>query len=318
MSEVKTKRSLDDLRHDFQDTLNQIGKILQVVRPRTRIENTKLWKLKQDLNKIEILKNESAVKAIELATKYVALKPIFSEEIIVDKKELYRLVEGIHDYRLDSDDKYNDKFFELSMGVRFYQATNGKAKINLSGECDVLVGDKIAIECKYIHSLSSLVKNIGKADEQITKRISCKQANFGFIAIDLSHVIPREAINKFARIVFDEFAEGYKSMSMSGIRLRGDIISHVMIDNNFYKIISNYIMHKAESMLHARANLESLITKNTAAILYQTLNSFYFELDGINLPLTTRGMSYYLNPNSPHAGLPEIKKTIHELAVGVY
>ena len=318
MSEIKTSHNLDDLKHDFEEVLIQIAKVLKIVRPRTRIENTKLWKLKRDLNGLDGLGNESIAKAIELVTKYAALKPIFSEEIIVDKKHLYRLVEGIHDYELDSDDKYNDKFFELSMGVRFFQAARGKAKINLAGECDVVVNNEIAIECKYIHSLSSLIKNIEKADKQIIQRVSDEQAVFGFIAIDLSHVIPREVINRFAGVVFNEFTESYRSMSMSGIRLRGNLIDHIMSDKNFYKIISNYIMHKAESVLHTEANLEPLISENTVAVLYQTVNSFYFELDGISLPLVTRGMSYYPNPNSARAASPQIKQLIHGLAVGVY
>ena len=39
----------------------------------------------------------------------------------------------------------------------------------MSNNCDLIINNEIAIECKYIHSQSNMIKNIDKAIRQIDK-----------------------------------------------------------------------------------------------------------------------------------------------------
>jgi hypothetical protein len=205
------------------------------------------------------------------------------------------------------------------MGVRFALAFKDKdsnTKINLDGVCDVIVNDTIAIECKYIHSSSNLVKNIQKAKKQIEKRVSDNQAKFGFIALDLSHICPRERVKEFATYTLGKFLENYEILESKG-HINGDILEQILNDKNFYKIISNYIMVEVETSLYSELGFSYEMGSNTLAIIFQSMNSFAFEHKGKVIPLTTRGMTYFLNTSLNRSTTLEVQKIIHGLAVGV-
>lgn len=292
MSEVRTSHSLEKIQQEFEHLLQNLDNLLREVRPRTNIQNTKLWKLKKDLESISEIDDQSQAKVAEIVTKYVTLNHIFNSNIQYSKKDLAKIIEGKSDYKLDSNDNYNDYFFELSMGLRFLLSHNGKATIKFDGVCDVIINDKIAIECKYIHSKSNIIKNIRKANNQIEKRIAENQAKIGFIALDLSHVLSTEKVKEFAHSAFDKFVENYKILKSRG-RIEGDIPIAISENDNFKKIISSFVMHEAETTLYAELGFDYDMGSNTAAILFQAVNTFFFEFENSGLPLTTRGMTYF-------------------------
>lgn len=319
MAEVKTSHNIEVAQADFDRLLENLAKILKEVRPRANILNTKLGKVRKDLSNIDKLDNDSLAKVTEITVKYNAINNLFLHNVDYSKKDLAKIIEGKSNYEQDSNEGYNDYFFELSMGVRFLLAFKNKdanTKINLDGVCDVIVNDSIAIECKYIHSASNLVKNIQKAKNQIEQRVSDGQAKLGFIALDLSNICPRERVKEFANYTLNRFIENYEILKSKG-HIQGDILEQILKDNNFYKIISNYIMVEVETSLYSELGFSYEMGSNTKAIIFQSINSFAFEYKGTVRPITTRGMTYFLNTHLSNDEALNIQKMIHSLAVGI-
>lgn len=319
MSEIQTSHDIENVRNEFSKLLKNLSEVLKETRPRTDIRSTKLWKIKEDLEKIESLDCESMAKVAELVAKYNSINHIFENSITYNKHDLSKIIEGARNYQKDTNEEYNNYFFELSMGVRLFLALKHKetiAKVNLDGACDVIINDEIAIECKYIHSPSSLVKNIKKAKEQIEVRVSENQAKYGIVALDLSHICPREKVNIFAKLVLDEFIEMYETMESRG-RIDGSLLENIIRDRNFSKIIGNFIMSQVETSLYCELGFSYDLGENTKAIIFQSLNSFAFEYKGNKVPMTTRGMTYFINKNLSRESTLDTQKFIHSLAVGV-
>ncbi|TYC54630.1 hypothetical protein ETQ85_18335 [Zoogloea oleivorans] len=319
MSEVQTSHTLESIQFEFDCLIENLSRVLKEIKPRTNILNTKLGAIKKDLANLDGLDGESLAKITEIAIKYNAINNIFLHKVDYNKHDLAKIIEGKSNYAQDSDESYNDHFFELSMGVRFLLALkekNPNTKISLDGVCDVIVNDTIAIECKYIHSPSGLVKNVRKAKKQIEERVSKSQAKFGFIALDLSHICPRENIKEFANYTFGKFAANYETLESKG-RIKDDILKEILNNNYFYKILSSYISAEIETSLYSELGFSYDLGQKALAIIFQSINSFAFEYKGKVLPLTTRGMTYFLNPALKNKSALDVKKFIHGLAVGV-
>lgn len=316
MSAVKNHHSLEGAKADFDKLLLILSSILKEERPKTNILSTKLGKLKKDIENIDSFDNESAAKIFEILAKYNSINSIFADRVIYRKKDLVKIIEGRSNYVEDGDEKYNDYFFELSMAARFLLATKDDVKINLGGICDIVVNKSIAIECKYIHSLSNLVSNIKKADDQIEKRVQDGQAKLGFIALDLSHVCPREKIKQFVDFTFERFVGNYKILK-SKRRITGGIIEEILSDNNFSKIVGLYIMAEVEAALYGELGFSYAMNSNTNALIFQSLNTFFLECEGEVFPFVTRGMTYFLNGKISDKGRLWTEKFIHSLAVGI-
>ena len=317
MSEVTTSQDISKVKQEFDVLLENLAKVLKEVRPRTNILNTKLGKIKKDLSNIERLDKYSRTKVSEIAIKFNTINSIFSNDIQYNKKELAKIIEGKHCYQLDSNEGYNDIFFELSMGIRFLLASKGnKPKINLDSDCDVIVNDTTAIECKYIHSASNLIKNITKANNQINARVNNGQAKEGFIALDLSHICPRDKVDEFTNYTFDKFLENYKYLECKR-KISGDIANQILANKHFRAIINSYIMSEVETALYGELGFSYKMGPNTLAIIFQSINSFCFEYKTEVIPLTTRGMSYFLNKQLTTEVHKNTQQYIHNLAVGV-
>lgn len=323
MSEVKTNYNIDTVKQDFDNLLENLSKVLKEIRPRTNILSTKLGKIKKDLSDIKNQDSDSLAKIIEIVIKYNSINNIFTHNIIYNKSDLIKIIEGKSDYAQDSNEGYNDHFFELSMAVRFSLSLknfdkNSSAKINLDGVCDIIINDLVAIECKYIHSTSNIIKNIQKAKRQVDKRIADNQAKNGFIALDLSHICPKEKFKEFANYTLNKFIESYEILRTKG-HIQGGILKNILNDRNFSKIIGSYIMMEVETTLYSELGFSYDLGGNVTAIIFQSINSFIFEYKDEVYPLSTRGMTYHLNANLNLTDdeVVKIVRFIHSLAVGI-
>lgn len=250
--------------------------------------------------------------------KYNAVNNIFLYDVDFNKKDLAKIIEGKPSYEDDINEDYNDFFFELSMAVRFILSSNddNKKTINLDTDCDIIIDDTLAVECKYIHSKSNIANSIRKARKQFEQRVSDGQAKYGYIALDLSSIISRDKVNEFAKYTFDIFVKNYESLEKKGF-LKSDILEGILVDRNFNNIIGCYITNELETSLYGEVGFTHKLGINTAAIIFQSLNSFSFEYNGEVRPLTTRGMTYYLNSSLNDNQKELIKNHIHGLAVGI-
>ena len=317
MSEVKRSYIPKNIQTEFDLLLNNLDKVYKEIRPKSNILNTKLGKIKKDLLNIENLDNNSLAKLCEIVVKYNSINYIFNNNIEYNKKDLVKIIEGKLNYIQDSDEVYNNYFFELSMGVRFLLAfKESNIKINLDTVCDVLINDNIAIECKYIHSSSNLVKNIRAAKKQIEKRITDGEAKTGFISLDLSHIFLKEKVQEFASYTLDKFIKNYERLRKKR-RIEGDILQQILNDNNFSKIIISYIMRELETSLYEELGFSYDMGDNVLAIIFQSINSFTFEYEEKIHPLTTRGMTYFLNTKLNESEALKTQEYIHKLAVGL-
>ncbi|MDN4057831.1 hypothetical protein QPK31_06260 [Massilia sp. YIM B02769] len=317
MNAVKKIHDVEKVREDFEKLIENLSKVLKEERPRTNILSTKLWQIKKELSNFDNLDRHALAKLVEIVVKYNTINNLFSSNIDYNKKDLIKIIEGTSNYIEDTNDTYNDHFFELSMGIRFSLAfQNQNAKINLASICDIIIDDKIAVECKYIHSLSNIMKNIKKAREQIDTRISNNQAQIGFIALDLSNVCARDRISEFADYTFKKFIENYEILESKG-HLKGDLADRILRDRNFTAIVANYATLELETALHSELGFSYKMPFHTKAIIFQSLNSFAFEYKGKIKPMTTRGTTYFINENLLQDEALMTKKFIHSLAVGV-
>lgn len=317
MSEVKRSYIPKNIQTEFDLLLNNLDKVYKEIRPKSNILNTKLGKIKKDLLNIENLDKNSLAKLCEIVVKYNSINYIFNNNIEYNKKDLVKIIEGKSNYIQDSDEVYNNYFFELSMGVRFLLAFKKlNLKINLDTVCDVLIDDNIAIECKYIHSSSNLVKNIRAAKKQIEKRITDGEAENGFISLDLSHIFPKEKVQEFASYTFDKFIKNYERLRKKR-RIEGDILQQIINDTNFSKIINSYILRELETSLYEELGFSYDMGDKVLAIIFQSMNSFTFEYEEKIHPLTTRAMTYFLNTKLNESETLKTQEYIHKLAVGL-
>lgn len=316
MSSVVNEDSLEIIELKFDKLLNYISDILKEVRPRTNILNTRLGKIKKKLSNIGNLDVQSISEITMMVSKYNSIIELFEGNIKYEKNNLIKLIEGGDNYSQDSNEKYNDCLFELSMGVRFAKAFKGyAAKINMDGDCDVIIEDTIAIECKYIHSTSGILNNVRKAKKQIEKRVSDGQAKFGLIAIDLSNVVSKDKINEFIKFTFDRYIENYKLLSDKGV-LKGDVVENVMTDRNLPKIIQTYISSEVETVFYSNVGFDYDFGNDVRGILFQAMNSYPFECNSIIKPVVMRGMNYFIDKKLNDDEYSFVKKLIHQLAVG--
>lgn len=319
MDGIATRRALEEVARDFDRLLAHLTALLAEIRPRTKIASTKLAKIRKDLRDLEGLDKQSLVALAEIVLKYNAINHLFEGGLIFNKQDVAKIVEGKPGYQTDSQEAYNDCFFELSMGVRFWRAlqkTKPHVKVALDGICDVIIDDTIAIECKYIHSAGNLVHNVRTARDQINTRISTGLAQYGFIALDLSTLGVKRRVQDFANYAFAMCLENYRTLQARG-RIQSLLASEIVHDNNFREIVSKYTMLEAETALMAELGFSFELGENVRAIIFQKLNTFVFEYDADVALVSTRGLSYLLNPELDEEQARETKQFIHRLAVGV-
>lgn len=255
MSNIQTTSSIATIIQEFDFFLNNFEKIVKEEKPSTDISNTKLYKIKEDLLKFDDLDDKSLSKLLETACKYNSINSLFKhDKCKFNKTDLIKILKGTHDYTADSNEQYNDFFFELSMGSRFIQAfKNESVTIHLNTDCDVIINNDIAIECKYIHSSSKIITNINKAKKQIETRIKDGLAQSGFIAIDLPHVYPHQKVNKFVQYTFNKFLENCEIFKD---KIPGNLVKIITDNKHFQNIIQTYISHELEVILYSEIGFD--------------------------------------------------------------
>jgi hypothetical protein len=309
--------SMDSVKGDFQLLLDNLDGVLKRNRPRTKILSTRLGKLKKELESFHDRDRASQAKIADMVMKYNFINKLFGSKIEYKEEELVKVIEGSFDFSEDSNERYNDTIFELSMGIRFLLSQSGdNHRINLSGTCDVVINDSIAIECKYIHSAANMLKNIKKANEQIDQRVANKEAKCGFIALDLSNIFPRDKVLTFAERTFNRFARNYEYLQNLGREFAGPL-DGALKDKNLHNIISSAIMHEVETTFHSEVREPYGMGSNTLAIIIQSSNTFCFAHNGQVAPMPTRGMTYIFNPSLGNELQLKVKQMLHNLAVGI-
>ena len=315
MSLKKTLHKLEDIISGFDRLIGNLEGLLKGIRPRTNVKNTRIGHIRRDLDKVFELDIPEMTKLFEIVIKLNQLNIVFDSKIEFNKEDIIRLVEGKYDLINDDKVQSHDFVFEFLTGARFALANVGSKKVSLSGQGDITVGGEIAIECKNIRSINNLVKNVGKAKDQIEERAAKGEVRFGFIALDISNVYPMEKTQEFLQRIFEDFYKNHAKIK-NFQRFDQGVIDSVLEDGNFQKIIQSYIMHEAESALYSALPLSYNMGRVTLGIIFQ-VNKCFVVSDGERyVPVPIRGMSYILNDGLSEDTSTNVKKYIHSLAVG--
>lgn len=317
MSFISNKKSFETLKDEYNAFLSYLEPIIKEVRPKSTISSTKLGRYRKKLDKLESLSQDEQHKLIEIVNKLTSLNCLLNNSVNINfkKSDLFKMIEGQFAFD-DKDQEYNDTFFELSMALRFAKATNIESSINMNTICDVIVGDEIAIECKYIHSPKQINENISYAIKQIDKRIASGLAKYGIVALDLSNVIDIEKAKNFSDVLYADFYSGHKRLEKN----EDDVLKSILNDRNFSGILSNYLAHHVEVEFYEnlfRFPVMEKMTVNTKAIIFQATTSFSFSNTSRIIPVPVRVMPYFINPKLDEDEKHKIIKNIHSLCSGI-
>jgi len=315
MSFKRTSHNLEDLISKFDRLILSLERALKKIRPRSNVKNTRIGKIRRDLDRVLELEAVEQKKLFEIVIKLNQINVVFDSAIEFKSDDIIRLIEGEYDLLNDDQIKSHDYVFEFVTGVRFALATEGAQKVSLSGRGDVKVGEDIAIECKNIRSLNNLVKNVDKGKLQIEKRVASGEVGFGFIALDVSNIFPESKAQEFINKTFDEFYKNHARLKEFQC-FDQEVIDSVLEDKNFQKIIQSYIMHEAETALYSALPLRYDMGGATLAIIFQVNKCFLIEDRGQHIPLPIRGMTYLVNGKLSGDSRSNVENYIKRLAVG--
>lgn len=304
---------LDEVKSNFDLLLDNFQKKIKEFRPRSDIKKTKLWKYKKKLNDIDSLNSINKIKLMSIIIRYNSLNNLFNENISLSysNKVFIKLVEGDAEYD-DRDQEYNDTFFELSMAVRFLQPSKEKVNVNLLTDCDIVIDETLAIECKYLHSEKSAKERITEGIRQVQRRVEDGIAKIGIVSIDISFIFDDDKFNNLILSVFNDFYCNYKkTFDLDDYFL----IKEIVLDRNFNKICSSLINHHSEFFIISLLSddIYSKMTKEVLGITYQVQSQLMFQKEDILLPVPYRMMSYKLNPALSDEEQLSVKKLIHSL-----
>ena len=317
---INNRRYEDELGR-FTALLEKLQEFLKQSGSNLVVRSTKLGGYERKLRDIGLLGARDAAGLTEIMSRYNQLDAIFLEDSKVKFKagDLHSILEGqtvLHDLKED----YNDIFFELSMAVRCAASFPGIATIDMTSICDVIVDEKIAIECKYLHGKKGLRDNVAKGLAQLDQRVDAGLAKAGFVAIDVSALLDKDKIWEFAQGVFDCFLSSNEKLCKIGRLEQDEILVQIASDSNFQSIITGFVAHQAEFVFWSnfgRSEIEKM-TANCYAVIYQYSNAFCFddERDG-RLPIPFRGTGYCINPMFSGEAKGGIEKYIHSMAPGI-
>lgn len=119
-----------------------------------------------------------------------------SPKVKISDLSLSKWISG-RPYRFDEkhDDNARNLFFEADCALRFVKSEIDFKTIDLhyeqiEDECDIVIDEKIIVECKDISAEKRIYERIQKANEQLTIRLQhFKTDAAGIIAIDISQII---------------------------------------------------------------------------------------------------------------------------------
>lgn len=303
---VKTVKSIDDIYEEYEVLLKKISIMLEnhSTRTHTNINNTKLGvmrdMLKKYIAKDITLQDEEILSLIGFINKMLVLHNLFDDESIhFDFNELTKLIERKKDVE-DLNQDYNNTYFELSMAVRAAKMCNKTSIIDMKTDCDVIIDQDMAIECKYLHSKKGIRDNIKKGFQQIEKRISDNLAKQGFIAVDITYLCSKDRVKKFA----DATLEWY-ILNLSDIRMsEEDKFNAVIRNKNYIKTVMAYATNEATVMVCNALDLfkkgqDSLFARYSNSVKGVTCQYFlpiFIEFKDFYEPIHLRSMEPIVNP----------------------
>lgn len=324
---TKNVQSKEQIFHRFNQLTHNLQNILSREHKKTNIWNTKIGYYHSLLDSY-VHKNTSDLTDDELLelfgiiTRFNEIDYLFTNDckIKYDQAELIKIIEG-EKVLYDSNHNYNDQFFELSMAIRFAKGNGTSAEVDMKTICDVIIDNKTAIECKYLHGRKNVRDNLKKSLEQIDERINCGLAVEGFSAINATNLCSKERIKSYAHYALKMYMESYENCRIR----KEEIFNKCCSNRNFIGSISSYATHEASVIIHEgldffrsdKLNLFERFNKNIYAVIFQVNDCMWLEYENLYAPIQIRGLEPVFNPLISDNQKKIVMTNIKNLATGI-
>lgn len=212
------------------------------------------------------------------------------------KNQLKKLIKR-EENKKDGDQSYQDMLFEFSIASRFVESLDNY-NIDLSTNCDLIINQNIAIECKYIHGESKLEDNIKKARRQICERINSELAKIGIIAVDMSNLLSSDRFNGIVDV-----SEKFTSQEEMLLKFK-EYYSKLVIDK-----LNMEINHIHENKIFGKSNA-------IQAILLQSFNFVMINFEDSYIPFISRILYPIYNPSLSEEDRVKLSPIIKSLEIG--
>ncbi|WP_064435757.1 hypothetical protein [Pseudoalteromonas neustonica] len=318
MSSSNKTDTFESLKESFNSLLNNLEKVVQEEEKGFDIRRTKMWKIKKDLDNFQALKYENQLYLIKLIYKYNQINQMFISNIKIkyEIKDLIEIIGGSYCQDSDSKHKYNHYLFEFTTALSFALGLEETKSISMIGKSDLIIDEKIAIECKYISSKNKLKTRFSEASKQINTRVDDKEAKFGFVAMNVSELINQDKLLSFTDFLVKRFIQNYQLMYKK-VDDPLAILKCIASDKNFEKIVSSYLTSEMEAVIYSKMPAPIKMADNVKGIIFvsQTQIDIYNEDDF--LPINIRGRTYHFNNDLSQEEHKKYAEMIHKLAVGI-
>lgn len=326
---VKNVHNRNQILKRFYDLICCLQEVSLQGNKNANIMNTKLGYYYDLLNKYinentSTLSDNDLLELFGLVTRFNELDYLFKKDCKIQYKtsDLIEIIEGEKNIN-DGNHNYNDKFYELSMAIRFAKGNNTSAKVDMKTICDVIIDNKIAIECKYLHSRSkkAVRDNLKKSLEQVEKRINTGLASEGFSAINATNLCNKERIRSFAKNTLKMYMDSFESSRLG----KKEIFDYCISNRNMIGSICSYATHEASVIIHEgldffrsdKPNLFERFNKNIYAVIFQVSDCMWLEYEDLYVPIQIRGLEPVFNPLISDNQKKIVMTNIKNLATGI-
>ncbi|MGR6770933.1 hypothetical protein ACU36R_04705 [Pectobacterium brasiliense] len=324
---VKKVQSNHQILDRFSKLINSLQETLIKNNTKTNIMNTKLGYYHNLLNNYVNNKtftqgDDYLLELFGIITRFNELDYLFTQDckIEYETSDLIEIIGGEADIR-DSNHAYNDKFFELSMAIRFSRGMNTSAKVDMKTICDVIIDNKMAIECKYLHSRKNARENLKKSLEQITERITNGLATEGISAVNATALCSKERIKKYADNTLKMYMDSFENC-----RISKDVIFESCCSNkNLINSICSYATHEASVIIHEgldffrndKPNLFERFSDKIYAVIFQVNDCIWLEYEDLYKPVQIRSLEPVFNPKITEERKEIVMSNLKNLAIGI-
>ncbi|HHS9832590.1 TPA: hypothetical protein ACTW91_001671 [Klebsiella variicola subsp. variicola] len=326
---VKNVHHRDQILRRFHNLICYLQEASIKENKHSNIMNTKLGYYYDLLDKYitentSTLSDNDLLELFGLVTRFNELDYLFTKDCKIQYKtsDLIEIIEGKKNIN-DGNHNYNDKFYELSMAIRFAKGHNTSAKVDMKTICDVIIDNKIAIECKYLHSRSknSVRNNLKKSLEQVDKRINTGLASEGFSAINATNLCNKERIKSFAKNTLKMYIDSFENSHLC----KKEIFDYCCSNINMINSIGSYATHEASVIIHEgldlfrsdKPNLFERFNKNIYAVIFQVNDCMWLEYEDLYAPIQIRGLEPVFNPQITDNQKKIVMANIKNLATGI-
>lgn len=326
---VKNVHHRDQILKRFYNLICCLQEVSIQRNKNSNIMNTKVGYYYDLLNKYinentSTLSDNDLLELFGLVTRFNELDYLFTKDCKIQYKtsDLIEIIEGEKNIN-DGSHNYNDKFYELSMAIRFAKGHNTSAKVDMKTICDVIIDNKVAIECKYLHSRnkSSVRDNLKKSLEQVEKRINTGLASEGFSAINATNVCNKERIKSFANNTLKMYIESFENIHLS----KKEIFDSCCSNRNMINSICSYATHEASVIIHEcldffrndKPVLFERFSNKVYAVVFQVNDCIWLEYEDFYAPVQIRGLEPVFNPQITNDEKSTVMSNLKKLAIGI-